>query len=443
MKSIVSSNTPNLLAELSSLASIWLPLTISQFIAHAELPIVNAGVARGPTYELSLAALNVAMSLAVAMESWIMMLLPTSTALSKTLQSFRMIRTLTLVLAVLLTALMLLLSLTPMFDLVVVHVMGIPLEVARLTRPALQILTLWPFAVAWRRLHQGILIRLGRTRIIVGATVVRIVVSGLTAFLGVQAADLPAAIVGSVGLIAAVITEAVVVFLVAAKAMSADLSWIDVNESSYLKPLDLLRFYAPLAVTSFLSYLTIPILSGGLGRAYRPIESLAVWPVVFGLVHALDAIGYPLQETTIAAIRTGIALVSIRGFALVIGLGAMSIASIFAFTGIGTLYFHSFSGLSKDFSQLAVIALRVMIAVPLLIGLQSVLRGRLVAINKTLIIQIGMMMNLILLIGCLIGGIVTNTVPGLYVAAAAYGIGLVAELALLGTRVYLLEKSNA
>ena len=54
-----------------------------------------------------------------------------------------------------------LVAFTPLYGLVVVDLMNIPLDVAAEARVTLQILSFWSFPVAWRRAHQGVLIRIG------------------------------------------------------------------------------------------------------------------------------------------------------------------------------------------------------------------------------------------------------------------------------------------
>ena len=73
------------------------------------------------------------------------------------------------------TAAMLLLLFTPLWDLLTGTWMGLDPEVARLTRTSLLILLPWPAAIGYRRFYQGLLIRTGLTRRVAWGTVIRLV----------------------------------------------------------------------------------------------------------------------------------------------------------------------------------------------------------------------------------------------------------------------------
>jgi len=57
-----------------------------------------------------------------------------------------------------------------------------------------------------------------------------------------------------------------------------------------------LRFYIPLAVTVLLTMLVQPLVSAALSRMPRPLESLAVWPVVWGLLIMWQSTGIAYHE---------------------------------------------------------------------------------------------------------------------------------------------------
>jgi hypothetical protein len=128
---------------------------------------------------------------------------------------------------------------------------------------------------------------------------------------------------------------------------------------------DIARFYYPLALTSFIGLTVHPLLTFFMGRAPRPVESLAVFPVVHALSFVFRAAGFSFQEAVIALsgrrfehipqlIRFGItmAVVSSGGMALV------------AFTPLAGVWFELVSGLPPELAAAAVLPARLVVPLP-------------------------------------------------------------------------------
>ena len=141
----------------------------------SEGPLLSALVNRLPDEVTMLAAFGIALALAVTIESPVIGLLSTSTALVRDRRSFLLVRRFTLHLAALLTVIAALLAFTSLFDLLVVDLLATPKEIAEWVRPGLQILTPWTAAIAWRRFLQGVMIRQGQTRLVARGTAIRLV----------------------------------------------------------------------------------------------------------------------------------------------------------------------------------------------------------------------------------------------------------------------------
>ena len=162
-----------------SVLLFYLPLAVSWMTIVLEVSLVNAFLARGPEPELSLAAYGVAFSIIMVLHSPVIMLLDVSVALSKNLPAFRSIRRFCLAVGIVVTALSLVLTFTPLCGFVLRRLMNIPPAIADATVPTLRILNLVALPIAWRRVYQGVLIRYGRTNMVGVATGVRLVVLSL------------------------------------------------------------------------------------------------------------------------------------------------------------------------------------------------------------------------------------------------------------------------
>src|SRR5512141_323479 len=108
----------------------WAPLAGSWLLMGLELPAVSAVMARLPHATVSLAAYGgVVFPLALLIESPIIMLLSASTALSRDQASYRLLRRCMLAMAGALTVLHALVAFTPLFEMVVRHLLGAPSEI--------------------------------------------------------------------------------------------------------------------------------------------------------------------------------------------------------------------------------------------------------------------------------------------------------------------------
>src|SRR3989304_6809171 len=105
---------------------LWLPLAASWLLMALEVPYINAALARLSQAELMIAAFGLAASLSITIESPVISLLATSTALARSRQNYLMLRGFTLHLIIATTVLQFLMGWTPLFDLVVKDLMGAP-----------------------------------------------------------------------------------------------------------------------------------------------------------------------------------------------------------------------------------------------------------------------------------------------------------------------------
>ena len=105
-----------------------------------EGPFLAAVIARLAEPKQNLAAYGVAFAIAIVIEAPVIMILSAATALADGDEAFRKLRNFTYALNVGITVGMLLLLLTPAFDLLALEVIGLPPTVAGLTRGALLLL---------------------------------------------------------------------------------------------------------------------------------------------------------------------------------------------------------------------------------------------------------------------------------------------------------------
>ncbi|MEW5987759.1 MAG: hypothetical protein AB1791_14085 [Chloroflexota bacterium] len=429
----------------------WLPLFASWLLMTAEGPIISAVINRLPTEVVMLAAQGIVVSLSVTIESPIINLLATSTALSKDRHSFLLLRRFTLHGMVLLTAVSVLIGFTPLFNLVVQHWMGAPAEVAQWVRPGLRIMALWSAAIAWRRFLQGVLIRFNQTGKVAWGTVVRLaasagtvlflavvwgrqpaeVIAALAGQLPLLSPELPGVLAGATALMAGVIAEALYATIAVRPLLRREFGpTAPAADGPPLTYRQLFWFHLPLASTSVLILFVQPIVAFSLARLEHPTESLAAWPVVFQVMLIMRAIAFALPEVVIAQSNGEATWRPIRRFSLSLTAASTLLMALLVFTPLLNLYLYGVQDVTPEVGALARSGLLLFLLLPGLAVLTSWLRGLLIKGRATQWVNLGMVVNLLVTIAVLAGGMVGGW-PGVNTAAVALVVAAAVELAYL------------
>ena len=409
----------------------WLPLAASWLLMATEKLAVNAIIARMAEAKLQLAALGVAFSLALAVESPIISLLTASNALARDRDSLRLLRRFMLGLNIALITVMLLLGSMPLFERVVVQFLGTPPEIAVKVRPALWALTFWPAAIGYRRFHQGVMIRLGYTRQISYGTAIRLLAAVGISAAGLAWGKLDGATVGGLALGLSAAAEAAYIHHVSRPAMQKVKGTTPSAQKPSLNLRDLLRFYTPLTLTSAIMLSTAPLINFGLARSPYPIESLAAWPVVSSQLFVVRSFGLSLQEVIVALLNGPAAMKMLRRFSTMVGLGSQALLLAIAFTPLAPWWQQQIAGLDQELTAFAVAALQLAALLPALTVVLNLLRGIVVTGRATGVIAQATVINLVALVAVLLAGARLGWLPGASLAAVALTISQLAESAWL------------
>jgi hypothetical protein len=418
--------------------ALWLPLAASIVMMVLEPSTINIGLGRTADPELALAAYGVAFSLALLVEAPIIMLLDASVARSTNHAAFALVRRFTARLSLVVTALGLIVSLTPLYGLIVEGLMNIPADVAVRARPTLQILSFWPMPIAWRRAHQGVLIRAGRTGIITVATGVRLLTLAGALYAGLLVLPDRGAIVAGLAMDISVTVEAILITL-ATRPVLRDAHFTADASSEKDPPLTLhalWQFYWPLVVTTLLRQAQRPVLNAGIAVATSARASLAAWPVAWGFAILITGPAWSLQQLTTAMATDQIAYQRVRRFALSLGVLFSLLLGLVAFTPLYGLVMGGIYNLSPELQDLAQPAVQFMVLFPVLMGSQAFLRGVLIRAGCTGMVRTAMMLNVGTLVLTVVVGVTLLSPTGVLLAAIANLTGGTAEL------VWLLWKTR-
>lgn len=413
---------------------VWWPLALSWLFMSAEQPALSAVAARLAEPELNLAAWGgIVFPLALIIESPIIMLLSASTALSKDGASYRALRRFMMSLGAFLTLLHILLAFTPLYNVVVEDILGAPAGIVELGRVGLMIMTPWTWSIAYRRFNQGVLIRFGHSRAVALGTLVRLVADGLVLTAGLLLRTVPGIVVASSAVALGVIAEAVYTAFRVRPVLREELRQAPPVEPR-LTFRALLAFYVPLALTSLLNLIIQPIGSAALSRMPRALESLAVWPVVTGLLFILRSLGIAYNEVVVALLDEEGAAPSLRRFAALLSVSATLLLLLIAGTPLASVWFRSVSALPPRLASLAVAGLWLVVPIPGLTVLQSWYQGAIVHSRRTRGVTEALLAFLLVTGAVLWFGVWRGQYVGLYVGLVAFSAGALVQTAVLWLR---------
>ena len=399
-----------------------------------EIPALSAVVARLANPVVNLAAYGgIVFPLALIIESPIIMLLAASTALSKEWDSYLKMRRFMMIAGALLTLLHVLVVVTPLYYVVVGDLFGAPEAIKEPARVGLLIMTPWTWSIAYRRFHQGVLIRFGHSRTVGIGTAVRLAADGLVLAIGYAIGSVPGIVVATSAVAAGVMSEALFVGWRVRPVLQHELR----PARPIGPPLTyraFARFYVPLVLTALLSLLAQPIGSAALGRMPDPLISLAVWPVVSGLVFIVRGSGIAYNEVVVALLDQQGSTALLRRFAGLLALCTTAILAFLTATPASGFWFGRLSALPEPLVDMARSALWLAIPLPALSVMQSWFQGAILHGRDTRGITEAVAAYLVTMVGLLIAGVIWGQAKGLYIAMAAITISMAVQTAWLWWR---------
>jgi hypothetical protein len=417
--------TPETLTE-RDILRFWAPLAATWLMMSVEGPFIAAIIARLGDPEYNLAAYGVAFSFAMIIEAPIIMILSATTALVRDRHSFLTLRRFIHSLNVIITGVMAIGLVPPIFRFLTIDLIGLPPPVARLTHVATALLLPWPAAIGYRRFYQGVLVRHKLTRRVAYGTVVRLTAMTATVLILDALTRLPGVYIGALALSAGVTMEAIASRLMAHGVVTdiVDRPMPDDASAPRLTTRRVVWFYYPLALTSMLAIGINPLVSFFLGHSRLPIESLAVLPVVTSLVFLFRSGAVAYQEVCIALLGDhGEHVEPLAAFARKLGGSTTLALAVVAFTPLTAIWFQRVSGLPPDLATLAVLPVRLMAVMPALEVILSLERGLLVHAHRTRLITWATALEVVVIVSVLVVGIVGFNLVGAVAATLGLLVG--------------------
>ncbi|MCK5912272.1 MAG: hypothetical protein KAG12_00225, partial [Desulfuromusa sp.] len=329
------------------------------------------------------------------------------------------------------TLLLAIFLLPPIFNLVILKLIGLPVEIANLIHIALIFLLPWPGAIGIRRFYQGILIVRHQTKRIAVSTLARLSTMTGSALILYFYSSISGAIIGAIALSCGVVSEALLTRFLARHAISEVLQTEPKTEQQ-LSYREIWNYYLPLALTPFIALSIHPLVTFFLGKSRDPLESLAVMPVIYGLTFVFRAIGLSYQEVAIALLgENRDNYLKVRNFAVVLGLSTSACLSLIAFTPLSRIWFQDLSGLNDLLTNFATLPLQIMAIFPALTVLICFQRSILIVTRVTNPISISTAIEALGIFSVLLLAMLYFPLPGVVAATIAYVIGRLLAIAAL------------
>ena len=396
--------------------------------------MISAVMARLPDPKIHLAAYGgVVFPIALIIEAPIIMLLAASTALSKDWASYLKIRRFMMWTGGILTAIHLVFAYTPLFYPFVRNVLGAPEEIIEPAKIGMMIMIPWTWTIAYRRFHQGVLIRFQHSKWVGIGTAVRLTANIIAMAIGIMVGGLPGIVIGTSGIAAGVTIEAIYVGIVVQRVLRDELKPAPTLEPA-LTWRGFFDFYIPLAMTSLLLLIVQPMGSAAISRMPDALNSLAVWPVIGGFMFMFRSMGFAYNEVVVALLDEPGSYFNLRKFMIILVISTTGVLTLVAATPLARLWFETVSGLPPELSRMARTALWVGLLWPSLSVLRNWFQGSIVHGRRTRGITEAVTVFLIVAAGILFWGANFSSISGLYVGLAAFVLGTIAQVVWLWFR---------
>ena len=404
----------------------WWPLAASWLLMSVEMPALSAVIARLANPEINLAAYGgIVFPLSLIFEAPIIMLLAASTALNKDEQSYALLRKFMLVAGALLSIIHMSVAFTPLYYLLVEKVIGVPHEIVEPARIGLMLMVPWSWSIAFRRFNQGIMIRYGYSQAVGAGTIVRLTAGGLVLVSGYLLKSVSGVAVGAAAQALGVLSEALYAGWRVRPVIKQHLprTW----GGDPLTWRAFASFYLPLALNSLLFLFWQPIGSAALSRMPNALASLAVWPVLTGLIFILRSLGVAYNEVVVALLdRPGFGP-SLRNFAWKMVAVVIVLHLLLALTPLSALYFAKIAALPPQLAELARVGFLIALPMPALSVLQSWYQGAILNSRRTRAIPESVAVFFVTVLVVLGIGVTWNGVTGLYIGMFGFVLANAAQ----------------
>ncbi len=399
-----------------------------------EMPLFSAFVSRMPDAKINLAAFSsLVFPLALIIEAPIIMMLAASTALAKDRDSYQKLQRFTNASGLFLTCLHAAIVLSPVFDVLALDVMAMPVETIEPARLGLLVMLPWTWAIAERRFQQGVMIRHEQAGAVVKGTVIRLVANLTTLMIGYLHGGFSGIAVGTCAISVGVLAEAGYARW-RVQVVLRDFVYTAAPQKEPLSRSRFIKFYVPLALTPLITLVIQPLGAWSMARMPNDLTSLAAWAPVYGLIFMHRSCGFAFNEVVVTLIDQRGGFKALLRFAVTLALCTSGLLALFALSPLSTYWYVDVMGLPDELPEVAAIATTFGILMPAYAVFQNWYQGRLVHAHRTRHVTEAVALYSCLCAVLLSLGVMYSTSTGIYVTISSFVIAGLAQTGWLAYR---------
>lgn len=362
----------------------WLSLASTSFFMALELPIITAAISRLENSQINLAAIGIVSALSLFIQSPVLRIMSLPLMMIRTRTSYYALRKFVFLYCIAISGMFFFIAIDPVFSKIIIPLLSLNPNMANLVQSGMLIWAIFPLFIGLRRFYHGILLYANEPKKIAIATFVRlaslitlmILFSYYPVFSGVLTGVL------SIGF-----GMAFEMFVSMWFARIQVRKFIANNDEDYadkvtteLNFISILKIFIPLSFSSAVAMSSGPILSFFTSRGVLPIESLALSPVLFGILNPFTWTSFAIQDSTHAFLTKNPEQESVvRRFSQYVGLVLSLILLTIAITPLSKIYFFYFNNLTQELFNLTHLPMFIMSFIPLGFTLKNFYRGSLIS----------------------------------------------------------------
>jgi hypothetical protein len=375
---------------MGDLLRFFLPLAAASMMMMFTHSVVNAALSRTSQPETFLAAHALAISMAVILESPVLVMRQVTIALATSAVRFRLIRRITTWIAAACLAMAALIGYTPLGPIIFGGFFGAPEALIVHVLPAFRVFMLMPVTSAVRGLCQGLLTRNRATLSIAWGMAARVVVMTALAWAITTYRWADGAVVGAVIFLAGMAMEGLV------SAMALRIRPVrggDWDQPGVIGYRWTLGFYAPLMVAGLMASLGKPIINSALARSPAAAPELAAFALASALAWVVLAPCQNVHQTVMVYHGDAAARPVLRRFAVGFALINCAILASLSWSPIGPWLLTRGLGVPRELVAPTLRALQFLVFLPLVLTAVDYHSGKLLQQGQTRLTGLARMAN--------------------------------------------------
>jgi hypothetical protein len=349
-----------------------------------ESPICTSAISRLEDSNINLAAFGVVFALALLFQAPVLRIMSLPLMFVKDRQSYLKLRNLVLAICGINCFVFFIVLVEPFYSEVLVKILGLKPELQSSVRKGLLIWSFFPFLNGLRRFYLGILLCAHEPRKIAIGTFVRLL--SLTLCIGL----LPVfgfkdgVLLGVIGFGFGMLVELLLSRFFARVQIGKFLALEIPEYSEGLTNYNILKKFLPLSVSTIVAMSGGTILSAFTARGQLSIESLALIPVIFGLLNPFTWSAFATQDTTHALIsKDKESYKEVKRFSLMIGFILSLLLLFIGFSPLSSYYYLEFNHLTHNLFLLTPFPTLVIALMPFTVAAKNFYRGLLISKGLT------------------------------------------------------------